>query len=433
MNLKSIPIVVLLLASFGLAAVAQTPSLALKAEVFEHDLNERFRKDGQLMCKLRLPSSDRNFISYNMPDNAYMTGIHCGTLALKYAMTGDEAAKQEVYDTVRALELLCTVSGEPGLLARAAVPVDAPFHDDGIWRTSPDGRYRWRGDVSSDQMTGVFYGFALAHAFAADSEVKAIIAERAEALADHLLQNELRIVGFDGELTQWGRYYPEYVRTREPMNALLFLQHMKVAWRMTGEPRFKEAYHHYAENEGYAHIAVKARRLADPRRVNHSDDVLIYLAYVPLLMFEDDPELSETYRDSLRRAWDGNDRYPGTKPEMNPYYAFVAGMYLDDESGVKAGKNTLQWFPFQMKWNHETIRRYKERFAFNLSEYPLSPAPAEGEVIPIDRRPDGWSAWVQNPYVAGDSSEDQSVVYNGHDYLMGYWMGRWTGYIDPGE
>jgi len=40
---------------------------------------------------------------------------------------------------------------------------------------------------------------------------------------------------------------------------------------------------------------------------------------------------------------------------------------------------------------------------------------------------------VQNPYVAGDSSEDQSVVYNGHDYLMGYWMGRWTGYIDPGE
>ena len=113
-------------------------TLAQKAAVFEHDMHARFLLDGQALCKLKVPTPNRSFVAYNMPDNAYLTGIYLGTLAMKYAVTHDPATKAAAGECIKAVHLLCTVSGRPGLLARAAWPADRPMEDDGIWRDSPD-------------------------------------------------------------------------------------------------------------------------------------------------------------------------------------------------------------------------------------------------------------------------------------------------------
>lgn len=418
----------------GAIRAADSPSISTKADLFEHDLAQRFDKDGQILCKLKLPTDERAFVAYNMPDNAYMTGMYLGTQAWRYAATHDLDARDRAMQSLTALELLATVSGKPGLLARAAWPVDEPMDDDGIWHVSADGRYKWRGDVSSDQMTGVFFGLATAHQHVADNDAKQTIAAIAAPLAAHLLDNGRRIIGYDGEPTQWGNYTPEYVRGREPMNALLYLQHMKTAAHVTGEQRFAEAYHQAAFDDGYADLAVRARHLGEPRRVNHSDDVLILLALLPLLELETDEALHGKYVESLRRAWKGNEEYPGIKPEGNPFYAFAAARYLDDESGLDAARLWFERFPLDMKWNRDTIETYSRQFGFTFDPEPRSPAPEPGAPVPIDRRPKSWSALVANPYRdAGGRTADSGVVYNGHDYLITYWQGRYYGYLNASD
>lgn len=422
----------------ALAAVMWVPAawagddlpLEKKAALLDHDLQARFADAGQVRCKLRLPTADRPFVSFNQPDNAYMTGMYTATLAMRYAVTQDPAVRAQAGESLDALHLLCTVSGKPGLLARAAVRIGEDWYDDGIWRESADGQYRWRGDVSSDQMDGVLFGLAVAYDLVADDAQKARIAADAAALVDHVLNNGRRIIGYDGEPTQWGNYTPEYVGGREPMNALLLLQHVKVAHHVTGEARFAEAYAQLVE-EGYADLAVKARRLADPRRINHSDDVLLFLAYLPLLEYETDPGLRNKYLESLRRFWSGDDRYPGVAPENNPIYTWLAKKYLDPDINAAPALEWLDRFPLDGKWNRTVIDAYAAEFGFAFDPAPESADVAEG-VVPIDRRPPSWSYLVGNPYRGGDRTAPLDTEYNGHDYLLGYWLGQWWGYIPAG-
>lgn len=424
----------LILAFASGAASAERLTLAKKADLLDYDMQRRFILEGQALCKLKLPTESRSFIAYNMPDNAYMSGMYVGALALQYATTNDDEAREAASATLDALDRLCTISGKPGLLARAFWPVDKPFDDDGIWRPSADGQYRWRGDVSSDQVDGVVFGYALAYEFVANDEEKAVIARNVAAITDHILRNDLRIVGYDGEPTQWGKYYPEYVREREPMNALLFLQLLKVAAYITGDSKYEDLYREYAVDKNYAEIAVGARVLADPERVNHSDDVLIFLAYYPLLRLEKDPELRERYLESLRRAWNGNDQWPGVAPEANPLYAYIARYGLGEEIPVESGTETLRMFPLDMKWNSGTIEGYEKSFSFDFDLEPVSSPAAPGEPIPIDRRRKSWSAWVMNPYTtAGSRNDAHPMEYNGHDYLLAYWLGRRHGFIKADE
>lgn len=407
-------------------------TLAQKAALFDHDMQQRFILDGQALCKLEVPTATRPFVAYNMPDDAYMTGIYLGALSMQYAVTKDPAVRAEASASIAALNLLCTVSGKKGLLARAAWPADKPMADDGNWRLSDDGKYKWRGDVSTDQMDGVFYGYALAYDLVASDDEKAQIAARVSELAGSVLDNGLHIIGYDGKITTWGKYSPEYAKSWAKLNALLLLQLLKVAEHVTGEARFAEAYRHWAQDEGYAEAAVRARLTGNPTRgqVNHSDDVLLFLGYYPLFEYEKDPAIRHFYTESLKRSWGGTERFPGVKPEANPFYTFMVHRFLDDASCDAAAIDTLRWFPLDMKWNQATIAAYAKEFSFTFDATPRSPEPGPDQPVPVDRRAKSWSAWVMDPYAPGDDrSVDALMEFNGHDYLMAYWLGRYAGYV----
>ena len=100
-------------------------------------------------------------------------------------------------------------------------------------------------------------------------------------------------------------------------------------------------------------------------------------------------------------------------------------------SGVKPAIDTLRWFPLDMKWNRATVAKYEREVGFAFDPAPKSPEPQAGQPVPVDRRVKMWSAWVNDPYhSAGDRSADHPMEFNGHDYLLGYWMGRYFGLID---
>jgi len=405
-----------------------------KAEIFQTDMEERFLLNGQALCKLILPRKPDRGISYNMPDNAYMTGIYVGTLSMKYQCTKDDADLKKLLQSIDALHLLCRVSGVPGLLARSAIPVDSTWEDDGIWRVSPDGKYRWRGDVSSDQVDGVMFGFSWAYDTVKDEAVRKEIAKDVTAIVEHILSHDLRIVDADGKPTTWGKYFPLYTRI-EPLNALLWLQALKIAYQVSQDEKYDKLYKEYVFDKKYGERAVEARRNLDPTRkgfVNHSDDVLFFLGVEPLLRLETDPQIREFHLRAFKKGWEGSNNYPGLKPEANPIHSFLAGRYLGDTSEVENAIRTLEWFPFTIKWNQDTIKKYEERFGMKLTWDVLSPEPIKGKPIPIDRREKTWSTWVQDPYhSAGDPNESHPLEYNGHDYLLGYWLGRFYGFISP--
>ncbi|HDP35435.1 MAG TPA: hypothetical protein ENN29_10040 [Candidatus Hydrogenedentes bacterium] len=428
-------VALILVAGFG-GASAQALTMEKKAALFQHDMEARFLLDGQALCKLKLPTPSRDFVAYNMPDNAYMTGIYVGTLSMKYAVTGALEDLAAARKSLEALHLLCNVSGAPGVLARAAWPVDLPMEDDGVWRPSVCSNYKWRGDVSTDQVDGVMFGFALAHDLIADAAAKEKIARDVKAIVEHVIAHDMRIVDVDGKPTQWGRYHPKYVSAWERMNSLLWLQLLKVAAHVTGDEKYEALYREWAIDKRYAELAVEARRDLNPLvkgAVNHSDDVLLHLAYVPLLMYEKDMEIRRLLAQSIERSWNGA-RYPGVKPEANPFYAYVMAYFMKDASGVEDATNTLRCFPLDMKWNRDTIANYEKAFHFTFDATPKSREPEPGKPVPIDRRVKDWSAWVQNPYhSAGTREKDSPLEFNGHDYLLGYWMGRYYRLIQAAE
>ena len=177
-----------------------------------------------MRVRRRLPTADRPDVTYNMSDTAYMTGLYCAAQTWRYLATGDPEAAGRARAAGEALRHLVAVTGRRGLLARASAPVDEPWLDDGTWRVSADGTRRWRGNVSSDQVDAMMFGLFVYGTTIAGADERRVLGATVAEVVDAVVGSGLRIVGYDGQPTRWGRYEPAYVLNEEPMNALLMPQ-----------------------------------------------------------------------------------------------------------------------------------------------------------------------------------------------------------------
>ena len=411
----------------AIASARDNLTLAEKAHVFGVDLAERFIQDGQVRVRRRLPSSEHPYVTYNMSDTAYMTGLHCATQTWRYLATGDSMAAVQARAAAAALTHLVSVTGSPGLLSRGSVPRDAPWFDDGVWRDTADGRYRWRGGVSSDQVDALMFGLFVYGRDLADAAQREAIGRTAGAIVDAIASNGYRIVGYDGQPTRWGHYELDYVTNEEPMNALLLLQMVKVAHALTDDPRYDREYRRLVDL-GYARIGEGARFDEPPLDANHSDDVLIALALYPLLELERDEAIRAHYLEAARR-WFRGGAYPGVDVEANPFATFLYQHWTGEAERLDAAVDTLRQLPFDMKWNPDTIAAYADRFGFAFSADPVRPSNRPGP-LPVGQRGRTWSFLVHNPYrVGGDRREPAPFETNGLDYLLSYWFGRSHGSV----
>lgn len=410
------------------------PSLSRIAELLETDMVERFLLEGQVPPKRRPPSDTVPFVSYNMPDNAYMTGMYLASQTYRWDATHDDEAKKRAREACDALHTLLTVTGKPGLVARAFMPWEMPYQDDGQWHRSVDERYRWRDDVSSDQMDGYMYGCSVyAETLATPDEIERMAAD-CVAICDHIESHGMHIEDVGGEPTEWGHYEPDYVKRREPMNALLWLQHLKVAAQLSGDPKQEARYRRYALDEGYAKIATANRLAGGPGLsggVNHSDSVLIFLAYEPLLRLEKDEALRAMYLESLALSWQS------VRNVGNPLFTYIhaAATGKPDPAALRFSELNLSRFTFDIHWNRETWEAYGKRFKLDLTPRTQSPKPRPGQVIPYDWRAKTWSLLVHSPYTTLAEAiprPDAGMEYTGLHWTIGYWLGRSLGYL-PSE
>jgi hypothetical protein len=399
--------------------------LAEKARRFEEGLARHISPEGVNIYILgHGQTAERAVEEVALSDCAIWTGALLGAECFRLAATGDPEAREKVRRLTRGLHLLGQVTGVPGYFARClARRTSAGPTEGGVWHagTGEWASYRWKGDTSKDQYSGLVFGLSLAATLAGDPEVRQMAATDAAALADFLLRNHLEIVELDGKRTSFGDLRSHFLCIPLGVNALIALSAMKSAAAATGEPRFREAYADLVRRR-YPQAGVWAK-FQFFGRSNGNNDVMAMLSLFNLLRLEEDPSIREWYLKSCRRFRDYL-RYDG-----NSLFNYIMAWGLRGEPGLLAdARLTLELFPLEKRAFETDVsgRSDLERAFFKgwggkpQALYPL----------PVNYRSQTTWVWRDNPrqlrsHPGADGSEESSPT----DFLTAYWMGRYLGYL----
>jgi hypothetical protein len=364
----------------------------------------------------------------SLADAAIWTGCYVAAEAFRWKVTGEPEARQRLLASLNALYLLHRVTGKRGLLARAFRRASSRTQEErGRWRQGKKSyqEYRWMGDVSVDQIDGVFFGYAVAFDLLDEPTVHIETAETVAAVADHLLDHRMQIIDLDGERTKHGDLGDGFFS--EDLNALIALMIMKVAHHVTADPRFGAAYRRLITRRGYHLRAVAARDKWWEYLfgTNHSDNNLAFLAFYPLLRLEQDPALRRIYRRGLRRAWEV------VRSEANPLFTFTYQAFQKDRREEKAmarAVETLYHFPSE-KRNRRVDQSRRREICRSFWKDRLG-RPQSCTPLPIQDRPADSFEWKENPYRLKGGG-DGLTRFAGVDYLLPYWMGRYHRFLSP--
>jgi hypothetical protein len=370
----------------------------------------------------------------NLADGTFHTGIYLASQALR-AAAGEEEARDDVERGLGALRLLMEVTGKRGLLARHLSPAGSERRfDDPRWLPSATRpAYAWRSDVSKDQYAGFAHGVGVAVALAHDPVLRLEAGRLAAAAADHLVENDMRIVDVDGAPTTFGDLRPRFLCFPKGVDALITLALVKAAACGTGERKYADLYsaliaQGYAETAYWAHFTV----FGVGNRVN---DNMAYLALYPLLLLETDAGIRAALRSAEERWW------RDLRDDRNAFFAFIHAVAASGPNGASGpddtsredaaarGRAALHEFPDdKIEWPVDLTRE-----GFDLPRAFLNTRacmPRSIQSIPLYLRVRSSSMWAGDPFRLAGRLESQGTTETaGGDYLVAYWLGRYHGFI----
>ncbi|MBI4448193.1 hypothetical protein HY643_04375 [Candidatus Woesearchaeota archaeon] len=423
-------------AQIGQLQPPQTSQISLKekAEFFEEDLfTYHLTPEGLLAYNIRMPQIANNPKLNEYGDAAIWTGVLLGAESFRYSVTKDEDALKNIEKMVGGLHNLQEVTGVEGLLARFYGKKSDLDLENFVRRESFHKIYEGKGkfegylsvgDTSNDQYMGVFFGYYICYNLVENEEIKKVIRQDVNALANHIVDNGIRITGSDGKPTTYGDMSPKGMD--EKLDALLALSMLKIAHHITNEEKFSQAYQELIKKYGYHKKAVKAKFAPLKMFDSGVNDNLAFLAYYPLLSLEADPELLKYYQKSMDRT------FKWVKGEGNSFFNFIYNAVSSTpnyEENVEAAES-LKIMPLEKK--HITIinsnrkslctkKVLNRHFKFELRAC---------DALPMDERPSGPEfVWRGNPRKL-DSYGNGEVKYSGLDFLIAYWMGRYHKFVE---
>jgi hypothetical protein len=429
----------------------ETLSLEHKAARFHAVLEARHVRPPGIVekCQLRTPGDLTTWAPTDDDNDGGYTALALAMESYRYAVTRDPRALAAARRAFGACELLREVSEIPGFVARTVVPRDwTEVHDPNEtlsepawaesragdprnkrvparWRPSADGRWLWKGDTSSDEITAHFFGYLVFHQCAAEGEDKVRLREHVVKIADHLLQNGYVLRDQDGKPTRWGIWAPERLNhdpdweMERGINSVEILSFLKLAHHLSGEERFQQAYLTLIRDHGYDRNVLDAPNL-NPAWRTYIDMELLAFAYPALLSLETEPRLRRVYQASFER-W-----HQAVAADGNPFFEFLYAAYRTPRRArLEEARVFLRETPLDLiRWDVDLTGR---------EDLQWRRAP-EVERLQYHRRLPvaeiGYSRTDQNPWLAtqGDGGRTES---DGVFWLLPYWMGRHHGFV-PG-
>ena len=417
------------------------PSIQLheKARRYQERLEAHHQTPSGVIA-YRRPVTASGWDTYgNLADGCFHTAIYLSSQALRYATTGEDEAREQILRTLDGLELLMDVTGRRGLLSRHVSPAaSAAVIDDARWLPSgTQPAWIWRSDVSKDQYAGFVHGVAVTLALVDDPAVRLRVSALLSAAADHLIENNLRIVDHDGEPTTFSNLRKSFLGVPKGVDSLTSLAIAKAAAVSNPTSRYQEFYESlvrddYLDAAYWAHFTI----FGIGNRVN---DHMAYLSLYPLLILENDAERRSALKKAARRSW----RHVGE--DRNAFFAFIHAAVVGDDSGdadakqdasvgagVKGRLALLEYPENKVEWPVDLTRPgfEFERAFFNSRKC----VPRSTKSVPLYLRVRSSSFWASDPFrLVGRLGRKGEVVTAGIDYLVAYWMGRYHGLIEPND
>ena len=409
----------------GISQIQQVEmTLAQKAAVFEERIKLRHDRYG-LVSDSRLNKSGdlTTNQTFSNDNDGLWTSIYLAAECYRYAVTKDPEAKKSAIKAFEAMERLETITGIPGFPARSLAAADEDTGEGGEWHLTPDHKWKWKGDTSSDEVVGHLFAYPLFYDLVAEGAMKERVKSLVHRIMTHIVDHNFQLMDLDGIPTRWAVWAPDSLNFsknwwyEKGINSMQILAFLKAGYHVTGDPKFEKAYqiltqkHHYAEN-------MVQQKMYGPFDMNHSDDELAFLPNYTLFRYANDPKLLPTYIKSTRRTWGV------IQPDRIPIWNIISSSALKKDCDLKIALEELQQVPMDLiTWKMENSHR------FDLPQDQLSDRFGKAQALrPIPTPERGISKWNNNTYVY-DTGSDGYGEDDGAFFLLPYWMGRYHGFL----
>lgn len=419
-----------------------------KAEYFELVTQQRHTREPGIVekCRLRVPGDISTWEPMDTDNDGGYTTMYLASLALKYAVTKDESVRDRAKQIFKAVKFLEEVTDSPGFVARTVIPSDWKEMADPNekftaereiytkvidprykvveerWRLSKDGKWLWKGDTSSDEITAHFFGLAIYYDYCADEEDKRELEALVRRVMDRIISGGYVLRDIDGKHTRWGVWSPEKLKgdpdwaNEKGINAVEILSYLKTAYHITKDEKYQKEYESLLINENYAELVKRAKNYGASART-HIDDELLAFSYPALFRYETDEKWLSIFRESIEH-W-----HRGVKEEKSPFYNFIYAWCVGNDPYLEESIQTLREIPYDLiDWTvdnstREDVKLVRKPILEKIQTSRLLP-PMERGVIRWDKN--CWEA------VQGDGGRTEWAPTF---YLFPYWLGRHLGLI----
>ena len=406
----------------GIGIIRYEPyTLLKKADFYERHIEEWGHK--RLGFIHSLYKKDGEWVREVSDNDGGNTATYLAAMCYKYAVTGDKTARKEAVESFNALIWLERITPIDGFFARAIWSTTADKDERATqgsgglpakWYPTKDGKWFWKGDTSSDEVTSHFYAVSLFYDLVAEGKEKEMAKEHLKRIATYIMDNGWVLNDMDGKPTRWGRWNPEYLLrpygyVDRGLNSLEALTFMQTAFSITGDKKYNAGYQQLI-GWGYHQNTLRQKNVFPPESIAPWDDDLAFESYNTLLRYTVDPDLRSVYLRSLERTWEVK------RMEHSPWFNFSYGAITGNDCELEESMKYLRECKLDcIAYNYQNSQRDDLYLESGYSSY-------EGKKRAFSPRESS------SPTVL-DGGVNGNVVKEPTEFLRDYWMGRYHGFI----
>lgn len=428
---------VLVLTDKGLAQIHfEKMTLKEKAAFFQEQVRNRHIRHGFNATLGYMQDGNVSTGSLEDSDNdGLWTSMYMGAEVFRYAVTKSEDALQNLRESMDAMERLYTINGVKGFPSRSFERRGYKY-DDKPWRRAEHPEWDWKSTTSSDEAIGHIFVFGAMAELVDDEDLKKRAVVMIDSLMQHVVDNDMYLVDWNGEPTTWGRWHPDYVNARPKMvgdrkiNASNIMAMLQTAYHFTGKEIYKEKAFELMNEHGYYENLMRPMReigrapeSADDwskmlsESWNHSDDEMYFLGYWGLYRYAFNDTLKANFRDAIIDHWEIE------RPEKEGAWNIFTALTGVEDFDLEEAIWYLQEYPLDLvHWRvTNSHRKDIDMMEPNFRNQTIT------EVLPPDELPINRHNANRFQLDGGDGGTSEYSA--GDIWLLPYWMGRYLGVI----
>ena len=377
-------------------------------------------------------------------DSCEWTGLYLGGQAIRYHVTGDEQARDNVLRMVEMLSGNLYITGTPGYIARYWAEQDPLIYPGDEWcddpqqrkcqhiEDGPDAEKWWWGETSRDMYNGWFFGMAMAFDLVDDEAMREVIRDNVEHVLTVLMSQNWMILNEEGEPTGYGpNVLPPWRMTW-----------LTIGYHITGNDAFRQELAKWLKDDRRVLLRVLSISFMN-HYTQYPGNCLAHEYFYNLLRLgkvyfsEDDyaflVDLFETQAHTFTRL-SHNPWFNGVfmsqgayspENEDDPYQA-----QLEQDLGAFRAAPNFQYHIDERDPTTYTLDPLSVLFSDLQDDYPFLRNLMGGivdyqatEAFPVDLQCSTDFLFQRNPFHIKECGADNpSVVNPGVDYLIAYWL-----------